>query len=122
MVEEKGVKNRMTEPKTLDLDAIALEYHKSKKNTLEECKNAILKVADVFRCNDIHLEGLSIEERTFLNDIGHILDWLSANLITYKYADDEKKREMRQEMHVIRHEIEDRKRPEHIGVPGGAGR
>ena len=91
---------------------------KSKKNTLEECKNAILKVADVFRCNDIHLEGLSIEERTFLNDIGHILDWLSANLITYKYADDEKKREMRQEMHVIRHEIEDRKRPEHIGVPG----
>jgi len=32
---------------------------KSKKNTLEECKNAILKVADVFRCNDIHLEGLA---------------------------------------------------------------
>ena len=96
-----------------------LEEHHKKKNTLEECENAMRRVADVFRCNDMYIQDLSIEDRTFLNDIGHIMDWLWANVITYKYADDEKKREMRQEMHAIRHEIEDRKsRAEHIGVPG----
>jgi len=93
-----------------------LDSHKAKQNALEDCKNSILKAADVFRCNDLYLKGLGIEERTFLNDMGHILDWLWASLMAYRYASDEKKRELRQEMHAIRHKIEDRKsRPEHIG-------
>jgi len=113
-----GMRNAIIQKKQR-IRHILEEHRKSKKNTLEECENAMRRVADVFRCNDMYIQDLSIEDRTFLNDIGHIMDWLWANVITYKYADDEKKREMRQEMHTIRHEIEDRKsRAEHIGVPG----
>ena len=47
MVEEKGVKNRMTEPKTLDLDAIADEIVRVIYPTYEQAipgiRNAIIQ-------------------------------------------------------------------------------
>ena len=68
---------------------------------------------------------MSIEERTFLNDIGHIMDWLWAELLVYEHRDDEeRRRELRREVHGVRHQIEDRKnkgddsRGVRIGVPG----
>ena len=101
-----------------------LKSHTS-ENSLEECKNAMLRVADVFRCNDMYIQDLSIEDRTFLNDIGHIMDWLWSELLVYEHTEDEeRRRELRREVHGVRHQIEDRKnrdddsRDVRIGVPG----
>ena len=101
-----------------------LKSHTS-ENSLEECKNAMLRVADVFRQNDMYIQGLSIEDRTFLNDIGHIMDWLWSELLVYEHTEDEeRRRELRREVHGVRHQIEDRKnrdddsRDVRIGVPG----
>ena len=79
-------------------------------NSLEECKNAMRQVADVFRHNDMYIQSLSIEDRTFLNDIGHIMDWLWSELLVYEHTEDEeRRRELRREVHGVRHGIEDRK-------------
>ena len=79
------------------------------KNTLRDWKNRLQEVATVFRCNDIFFKGLDIEERTFLNDIGHIIGWLWYEMKTYDHADEEKKIEIRRKMHKIRHEVIDKK-------------
>ena len=78
-------------------------------NTLRDWKNRMQEVATVFRCNDIFLKGLDIEERSFLNDIGHIIGWLWREMIAYDHADEEKRIEIRRMMHKIRHEVTDKK-------------
>jgi len=101
-----GMKNAIIQKKQR-IRHILEEYHKSKKNTLEECKNAMRRVADVFRCNDMYIQDLSIEDRTFLNDIGHIMDWLWGELMVYKHTEDEeRRREIMQGVHEVRHRIE----------------
>jgi len=76
-------------------------------NSLEECKNAMRRVADVFRHNDMYIQDLSIEDRTFLNDVGHIMDWLWSELLVYEHTEDEEhRRELRREVHGVRHGIE----------------
>ena len=69
--------------------------------------DAIRRVADVFRCNDMYIQDLSIEDRTFLNDIGHIMDWLWGELMVYKHTEDEeRRREIMRGVHEVRHRIE----------------
>jgi len=65
------------------------------------------RVADVFRHNDMYIQDLSIEDRTFLNDVGHIMDWLWSELLVYEHTEDEEhRRELRREVHGVRHGIE----------------
>jgi len=75
---------------------------------IDEYKSMLFRVANAFKRNDVYFDGLDIEQRTFLNDVGKILGFIWLELIFYEHASasDEKKREIRRRMNKIRHQIE----------------
>lgn len=58
--------------------------------------------AGKFRCADKSFPGLEIEYKTFLNDVGKILERIGAVLMCYRYASPEKQFKMRVGVHNLR--------------------
>ena len=73
---------------------------------LLKCEGYLGEIAEHFRCADAKFPSFDLERKTFLNDVGKILETISRVLMLYRYVSIEGQLEMRKWMHKLRLSIE----------------
>ena len=76
---------------------------------LLKCESYLGEIAGYFRCADVKFPSFNIERKTFLNDVGKILEIIHEILRLYRYASEERQLEIRKWMHALRLMIEEQR-------------